>query len=271
MSTEHVATPSLANRRPAASVIAECLRVQASVPPNTAVQRFFGVSPLGHDAEPWYLGALGELEVARRLDALGRGWFVLHSVPIGTGSSDLDHVVIGPAGVFTINTKHHRGQHVWVAAKRILVSGQRTDHLRNAAHEAKRTSKLLSAAAGAPVEVTPTIAIVGAKRMTVRERPADVVVLREVELVRWLRRRRAALAPEQVERLAVVAAQPSAWQRMPEAEVVDHGAFERLRVDVDRASRRRVGWAFGLVAGLGLAGWAALPLVSEAISAMLAG
>lgn len=175
---------SLAHRRPAASVIAECLRVQSTVSPNTAVQRFFGVSPLGRDAEPWYVGALGELEVARRLEALGPGWVVLHSVPIGTGSSDLDHVVVGPAGVFTINTKHHRGKTAWVGAKRILVNGQRTDHLRNAAYEAKRTAKLLSAAVGTPVEVTPIIAIVGAKRMTVRERPADVVVLRETELVR---------------------------------------------------------------------------------------
>ncbi|GAA1061824.1 nuclease-related domain-containing protein [Agromyces bracchium] len=172
---------------------------------------------------------------------------MLHSVPIGTGPSDLDHVVIGPAGVFTINTKHHRGQHVWVGAKRILVSGQRTDHLRNAAHEAKRTSKLLSAAAGVPVGVTPIVAIVGAKRMTVRERPADVVVLRDTELVRWLRRRRAVLAPEQVLRLAAVAAQPSAWQRMPESEVVDHGAFDRLRVNVGRAVRRRVLWQLAVV------------------------
>src|SRR5687768_6936827 len=125
-------------RRPAASVIAECLRVQSTVPPNTAVQRFFGVSPLGREAEPWYVGALGELDVARRLDGLGPGWYVLHSVPVGTGSSDLDHVVIGPAGVFTINTKHHPGQNVWVGGRRILVSGQRTDHLRNAKHEAAR-------------------------------------------------------------------------------------------------------------------------------------
>ena len=74
--------------------IAECLRVQATVPPNNAVQRFFGVSPLGREAEPWYVGALGELEIGRRLGGLGPGWYVLHSVPIGTGASDIDHVVI---------------------------------------------------------------------------------------------------------------------------------------------------------------------------------
>ena len=147
---EPVVTHSLGLRRPATSVIAECLRVQATIPKNTAVQRFFGVSPLGREAQPWYVGALGELDVARRLGTLGPGWYVLHSVPVGTGASDLDHVVIGPAGVFTINTKHHRGQNVWVGRRRILVNGQRTDHLRNAAYEATRTSKLLSVAARTP-------------------------------------------------------------------------------------------------------------------------
>jgi hypothetical protein len=33
-------------------------------------------------------------------------WTVLHSVPVGTGSTDIDHIAIGPAGVFTLNTKY---------------------------------------------------------------------------------------------------------------------------------------------------------------------
>jgi len=135
--------------------------VQATVPPNTGLQRFFGVSPFGRDAEPWHVGALGELDVARRLGGLGPGWYVLHAVPVGTGSGDLDHVVIGSAGVFTINTKHHRGQNVWVGGRRILVNGQRTDHLRNAKHKAKRTSQLLSVAARSLIDVTPIVAVVG--------------------------------------------------------------------------------------------------------------
>jgi hypothetical protein len=265
---EHAISQSLGHHRPAASVIAECLRVQATVPPNTAVQRFFGVSPLGREAEPWYNGALGELEVARRLGGLGPGWYVLHSVPVGTGSSDLDHVVIGLAGVFTINTKHHRGQNVWVGGQRILVNGQRTDHLRNAKHEASRTSKLLSVAARALVDVTPVIAIVGAKRMTVRERPADVVVLREFELVRWLQRHPVRLTSEQVEHLATIAAQPAAWRRMPEREVVDHAAFDRLHAAVGRARRRRQLWLVAAVAAMPVA---FLSLWSAGMSALLGG
>lgn len=199
----------------------------------------------------------GELEVARRLGALGPEWVVQHSVPVGSGSSDLDHLVIGPAGVFTINTKHHRRQHVWVGAKRILVNGQRTDHLRNAAHEARRTSKLLTSAARMPVEVTPIVAIVGAKRMKVRERPSEVVVLREVELVRWLRRRAVVLSAEVVGRVAEVAAEPAAWGRMAPAEVVVHDAFERLRAEVGRAGRRRVLWQLAVVMTIPLGAYAA--------------
>ena len=255
---------SLGRRRPAASVIAECLRVQATVPPNNAVQRLFGVSPLGREAEPWYLGALGELEVARRLNELGPGWYVLHSVPIGAGASDLDHVVIGPAGVFTINTKHHRGAHVWVVAKQIQVNRQRTDHVRNAAFEGRRAAKLLSVAAGMPVDVTPTIAVVGAGRVTVKERPPDVVVLRETELVRWMRRRPAVLTPSQVQHLAGVAVQPSAWGRMPVVDEVDQAGFDRLHADIGRARRRRRVWAV-VVAGAAVAaawfGLTALPSV----------
>lgn len=256
---EQVGTGSLGHRRPAASVIAECLRMQATVPPNNAMQRFFGVSPLGREAEPWYVGALGELEVGRRLAGLGPGWCVLHSVPIGSSGSDIDHVVIGPAGVFTINTKHHRGQNVWVGSKRILVNGQRTDHLRNAAHEGKRTSKLLSVSARMLVDVTPIIAIVGARRMTVREHPSTVAVLRDFELVRWLQRHPVTLTPEQVQQLAALAARPATWKRMPETEAVDHGAFERLRHAVERARRTRLMWAAATIVVIPIGFVAALP------------
>lgn len=41
---------------------------------------------------------------------------ILHSIPVGTGRGDIDHVVIGPPGVFTINTKHHPGRRLDVGA-----------------------------------------------------------------------------------------------------------------------------------------------------------
>ena len=37
-----------------------------------------------------------------------RGWFALHDVQLGRGN--IDHVLVGPAGVFTIETKSHCGR-----------------------------------------------------------------------------------------------------------------------------------------------------------------
>jgi len=70
------------------------------------------VSPLDEERAAWYRGALGEAAVGRLLEKLPEGWTVLHAVPVGKGDSDIDHVVIGPGGVFTINIKNHAGHKV---------------------------------------------------------------------------------------------------------------------------------------------------------------
>lgn len=53
-------------------------------------------------------GAKGEEHVGALLDGLAqRGWRVLHDASLGRG--DIDHVVIGPPGIFTVETKSHPG------------------------------------------------------------------------------------------------------------------------------------------------------------------
>ena len=129
------------------------LALQQDAPPRSPVARALGVSPLDEERAAWYRGALGEAAVGRLLEKLPEGWTVLHAVPVGKGDSDIDHVVIGPGGVFTINTKNHAGQQAWVPGRTLLVNGQKQPHLRNAGHEAQRASRLLSAAAGFRVDV----------------------------------------------------------------------------------------------------------------------
>lgn len=59
--------------------------------------------------ERWGRGAAGEELVGVVLDGLReRGWFALHDVHLGRGN--IDHVLVGPAGIFTIETKSHRGR-----------------------------------------------------------------------------------------------------------------------------------------------------------------
>ena len=260
-------------RVPAASVIAACLDAQASAAPRSAVARLFGRSPLTDDSRPWYLGALGERRVAERLEALGDDWSVLHSVPIGERGSDIDHVVVGPPGLFTINTKFHDGARVWVGSRRILVNGQPVDHLRNARFEAKRVARLMSTITGAPVEVTPIIAIVGARDITIKEHPADVVVLRDGELTRWLKRRRTTLDRSDRERLATAVVRQETWMPQPSPPVPrDVAAFDALQREVGRARRTRILWGAGtLIAGIGIAATYTVNAYNGVMSTLIGG
>ena len=50
----------------------------------------------------------GEEQVGGLLDELaGCGWRVIHDATLGRGN--VDHILIGPAGVFTVETKSHPG------------------------------------------------------------------------------------------------------------------------------------------------------------------
>ena len=63
----------------------------------------------------WELGVEGEQMVAEELErlvALDPRWGFLNSIPVGTHGADIDHLVVGPGGVFTINAKHHHGGEV---------------------------------------------------------------------------------------------------------------------------------------------------------------
>jgi hypothetical protein len=53
-------------------------------------------------------GATGEEQVGDLLDGLaGEGWHVIHDASLGRGN--VDHILMGPAGVFTVETKSHPG------------------------------------------------------------------------------------------------------------------------------------------------------------------
>jgi Nuclease-related domain len=62
------------------------------------------------DAVAWRRGAAGERRTARLLAALGRdGWAVLHDLAVPGSQANIDHLVIGPGGVFVIDSKQYRG------------------------------------------------------------------------------------------------------------------------------------------------------------------
>jgi hypothetical protein len=63
------------------------------------------------DAIAWRRGAAGERRTARLLAPLERhGWAVLHDLAVPWGRANLDHLVVGPSGVFVIDSKQYRGR-----------------------------------------------------------------------------------------------------------------------------------------------------------------
>jgi hypothetical protein len=63
------------------------------------------------EAVAWRRGAAGERRTARLLGPLERqGWVALHDLAVPGSPANLDHLVIGPGGVFVIDSKHYRGR-----------------------------------------------------------------------------------------------------------------------------------------------------------------
>jgi len=231
---------------PGQSAIIELLRVQSAVPPRSAIARLFGLSPLSAESRPWYEAAVSEIEVGDALARLGDDWVVLHALPVGAGTTDIDHVVIGPGGVFIINTKNHPGQTVWASQRAFLVSGIRHPYIRNMEYEMGRVERLLSSASGISVEVSGILAVVAAKSITVREKHRDVTVLSTASIVQWLLDRSIVLSAVEVAAIGDSAELAATWQH-DGTPVSDRDSlresFAELRAQVRAAWRLQVIWA----------------------------
>ena len=125
----------LARTRPGSAAQARARDLRREHPLLAAAE----VLGLRTEARAFAAGARGERAVGRRLNRWGarRGWHVLHAVPVGQRGTDIDHVVIGPFGVVTVNTKATTTS-VWVGEHAILIGATKVDYLRKSRAEARR-------------------------------------------------------------------------------------------------------------------------------------
>ncbi|MDP9223202.1 MAG: NERD domain-containing protein [Actinomycetota bacterium] len=70
----------------------------------------------------WRKGASGERWTGWWLSRLPAGWFVFNDIPVGEGGANIDHLVVGPGGITTVNAKNLTGK-VWVDPKTLRVNG----------------------------------------------------------------------------------------------------------------------------------------------------
>jgi len=122
-----------------------------------------------------------------KLAKLGHEWHVLHAVPMGTRGADIDHVVIGPAGVFTLNAIYRPEATVWVGGDTLTVNGRRQPYIPRARTEAHRASGILTAALGQTVPVFGIVALAGPTQLTIKQAGVDVAVVGRHQLADFLR------------------------------------------------------------------------------------
>jgi hypothetical protein len=165
------------------------------------------------ERDSWRKGLEGERRVGAELNRLGRhGWRVLHSIPLAN-KVDIDHLLIGPGGVFSINTKHHHKRAVWVGDDSVKVDhGKPAPYARKSRAEANRVVRVLERYCDFPVPVEPVLVIVGVSELKVVATQLSVRVYEERQV--------AALAPlsgvltaDQVEQVYSVARHRQAWAR----------------------------------------------------------
>jgi hypothetical protein len=158
----------------------------------------FRLSP---DAVAWRRGAAGERRTARLLAVLERhGWAVLHDLAIPGSRANIDHVVIGPGGVFVIDSKHYRGRLQLDGSGR-LWHGRfpLAPTLRAVDFEADQAAQVL---VDPDVVVVPMVAVHGAQVPWGKVVMNGVPVVQAGRLPSMLRQLPAVLGPERVAALA---------------------------------------------------------------------
>jgi hypothetical protein len=153
------------------------------------------------DAVAWRRGAAGERRTARLLDPLeGHGWATLHDLAVPGSRANIDHLVIGPGGVFVIDSKHYRGRLQLDASGRLWRGRYPlAPTLRAMDSEADRAAQVLP---DLDVVVVPIVAIHGAQVPWGKVVMNGVPVVAARRLPSILRALPAVLGPERVAALA---------------------------------------------------------------------
>jgi hypothetical protein len=137
----------------------------------------------GHvSAFRWWLGVMGERDTGREIEKLGPEWHCEHDLVHDHGN--WDHVLIGPPGIFLLDSKLLHG--TAVAGDDVLRSGRLTFAGGSFRFGAKRVKELLEERLGFRAPWVQAVAVVWADFPQGRHEEQDVVYLRCDQLQPWL-------------------------------------------------------------------------------------
>lgn len=157
----------------------------------------------------WATGADGEVRTARFLEPLhAEGFAILHDRRIPGGSANIDHIVIGPPGIFVVETKSLAGD-LRIRGGAVYVSGHRKTAM---IEEAKREALAVQVALALELEalglaVVPVVCVHRANLPWLGGGVDGVRIVSGRELVKRLRKAPIRLGPEEADRLVRAADQ----------------------------------------------------------------
>jgi len=237
-------------RGPAFRVIAESLRLAAASPRPRRLASLLGTHPLQPDAYGWYLSAIGELETAHVLNDLPSEWVLLHPIRDVESYDGVDYLLVGPPGVFTVSVKDHTDQRVRVDGDELTVNGRRTDHIKEAKLDAARLARELDVDA-----VSPIVVIINPRSLERAVAPSKESPLNEpvvvgsshlAALLSELGKKNASrLDRGSISNSVRTAERGGAWKSaaaVHDQTLMHEDEIRHLRLDVERASRRRAMW-----------------------------
>jgi hypothetical protein len=159
----------------------------------------------------WRRTSVAERRTEGQLRKLERsGYRTLHARAIPGSEAQIDHLVVGPTGVYAVDSeKWDRRLPVRVQMGKKLFHGpfDKKERLTEARWEATQAGELISKAFGREITVVPSLAIYGPpvpwKVMTIR----GVDVYQGDRARRWITKRERALTDAEIDRLYDIAAQ----------------------------------------------------------------
>jgi Nuclease-related domain len=154
----------------------------------------------------WHTGTQGELRTGRLLEPLeAEGFRILHDRQIPGSRANIDHIVIGPPGIFVVETKSLGGS-LQIRGNDVFVAGRRKTRMID---EVKREALAVQTAltdelAAGGWTITPVICVHRADLPWFRTEVAGIRIVSGKDLVTRLRMPDQLLSPADVERLAAL-------------------------------------------------------------------
>ena len=152
--------------------------------------------------------------VRTRLERLGdEGWQVIHDVPLGRQGTQIEHLLIGPGGVFTVAELRHPGQRVVVEGRSLKVDGRSMAYLRDASLEAGLVRGMLLQAGCANVSVRGVVVVHGDLEVIPGTTRCETIVMARQEVQAAFRQMPERLDVHRVAAIAHVARKRATWSR----------------------------------------------------------